>query len=123
MNTEQGTQVIEHEPQSAQAITPMQMLSAAVAKGVDTEQLTKLMDLQERWEKNEARKAYHAAFAAFKSEAISIIKRVGITDGPLKGKKYADLAAAVDAATPALSKHGLSASCQITKNDKQCIEP
>ena len=103
-------------------VTPMMMLQTAVAKGTDIAQLQQLMDLQERWEKTEAKKAYNRAFSAFKAEAVEIIRRVDITDGPLKGKKYADLPAAVDAATPALSKHGLSASWKITKNEKDWIE-
>ena len=40
------------------AITPMQMIAQAVAQGADIDKLQKLMDLQERWEANEARKAY-----------------------------------------------------------------
>ena len=104
------------------AVTPMQMLQIAVSKGADLAQLEKLMELQERWEKNEARKAYNSAFAAFKSEAVVVIKNVPITDGPLKGKKYADLFGAVDAATPMLSKHGLAATWKITKDEKDWIE-
>jgi hypothetical protein len=46
------------------AATPMHMLAAAMERGIDTDQLDKLMELQERYEKNEARKAYYAAIAA-----------------------------------------------------------
>jgi hypothetical protein len=45
-----------------------------------------------------------------------------VTDGPLKGKSYAELFAVVDAATPALSKHGLSHSWKVTKDEKDWIE-
>ena len=44
------------------AITPMDMINTAIERGADIDQLTKLMDLQERWEANEARKAYQNAF-------------------------------------------------------------
>lgn len=104
------------------AVTPMQMLQIAVQKGTSIEQLQQLMDLQERWERSEARKAYNAAFAAFKAEAVVIIKNIPITDGPLKGKRYADLFGAVDAATPMLSKHGLAATWKITKDERDWIE-
>jgi hypothetical protein len=100
----------------------MQMLQAALDKNADIGQLQALMELQERWEKNEARKAYHRAFSGFKSEAIQVIKQTNINDGPLKGKKYADLAAAVDAATPMLAKWNLSAAWKITKDEKDWIE-
>lgn len=63
------------------ANNPMQMIAAAVAKGVDTEQLTKLMDLQERWEKNEARKAFADAMVRFKATPIEISKNKDVAFG------------------------------------------
>lgn len=105
-----------------QAVTPMTMLQLAVQQGADLDRLQKLMDLQERWEKNEARKAFHAAFAAFKSSAVSIIKNKPVNDGPLKGKSYADLFAVVDAITPALSANSLTASWRLTKDEKDWLE-
>jgi hypothetical protein len=48
------------------AVTPAHLLQMAVAQGADLERLSKLMDLQERWEAREAKKAYDAAMAAFK---------------------------------------------------------
>lgn len=36
-------------------------------------------------EKREAEKAYNAAFAAFKAEAVRIIMASKVTDGPLRG--------------------------------------
>lgn len=104
------------------ALTPMTMLDRAVASGAGIDVIEKLMGLQERWEGNQARKAFVAAFADFKAEAIQIVRNQAITDGPLKGKKYADLYSFVEAVTPALSKHGLSASWDITKDDKDWIE-
>jgi hypothetical protein len=53
-----------HVEIQAIAVTPMHMLAAAMERGIDTDQLDKLMELQERYEKNEARKAYYAAIAA-----------------------------------------------------------
>jgi hypothetical protein len=34
------------------------LLEMAISKGVDTEQLSKLMDLHERWEDRQSKKAY-----------------------------------------------------------------
>jgi hypothetical protein len=53
-------------------VTPMTMLQLAVQQGADMDKLQKLMDLQERWERNEARKAFNRAFSEFKSEAVSM---------------------------------------------------
>lgn len=102
--------------------TPMRLLEMALSQGTDISKLEKLFDLQERWEKNEAKKAFDAAFAAFKSEAVKIVKNVAYTDGPLKGKKRADLFGIVDAVTPALSKHGLSMSWSLTKDSPEWLE-
>jgi hypothetical protein len=88
----------------------------------DVAKLEKLLAMKERWEADEARKAFNVAFAAFKAEAIDIVKNKKVTDGPLKGKAYAELFSVVNAVTPALSRHGLSASWRLTKDEKDWIE-
>lgn len=103
-------------------ITPLAMLNRAVADGASIDVMERLMGLHERWEANQARKAFTEAFAAFKSEALTIVRNRRVEDGPLKGKSYAELFSFVDAVTPALSKHGLSASWSITKDEKDLIE-
>lgn len=100
----------------------MGLIEKAVASGASPEMIQKLMDLAERWEANEARNAFNRAFAAFKAESVKIIKNSTYTDGPLKGKKWANLFAVVDAAVPALSKHGLGHSWKITKDEPQWLE-
>lgn len=109
-------------PMLATNATPMHMLQVALSRGMDVDTIKGLMDLQLRWEKAEAEKAYNEAFAAFKSEAVSFVKNKKVTDGPLKGKSYAELYSVVDAVTPALSAHGLSASWKVTKDEPQWIE-
>lgn len=103
-------------------VTPMQLLQIATQQGADIEKLTQLMALQERWEANEARKAFHKAFAAFKAETVTVLRNTPIKAGPLAGKSYADLFAVVGAVTPALSKHGLSASWRLSKDEKEWLE-
>lgn len=102
--------------------TPAQLLQIAVERGADLAYVEKLMDLKERHDANEARKAHAEAFAGFKSEAVQILKGKQITDGPLKGKRHADLFDVVSAVSPALSKHGLSISWKLTKDDKDWLE-
>lgn len=104
-------QKIEQKPETAVAITPMQMLQIAVEQGADLDKLSKLMDLQERWEKNEARKAYVAALTAFKEHPPTVMKNKRASFGRSDSKteyEYATLAQVVDVIAPALSKHGLS---------------
>lgn len=107
---------------SAQPVTPMEMLATAIDKGMPIETVDKLVALAERFEANIARKAFFEAFAAFKTEAVTVVRNKGITDGPLKGKKHAELFSFVEAVTPGLSRNGLSASWEITKDEKDWIE-
>lgn len=102
--------------------TPTGILQHAIMAGADVDQMTKLLELQERWEANEARKAYNAAFSAFKAESVSIIKRTEVKAGPLSGTKYANLYDVVAALVPALAKHGLSHSWKLTKDEKTWME-
>jgi hypothetical protein len=102
--------------------SPMGMVARAVQTGMDPATIKALMELAERNEANEARRAYNAAFNAFKADVPRIIRSTTVTDGPLKGKKYADKYAIVSAVTAALSKHGLSASWRTTKDEKDWIE-
>lgn len=106
----------------AHAVTPMSLIEQASARGASIEQMQQLFDLQLRWEANEAKKAFNAAFSAFKAEAIRIVKNVTVNDGPLKGKKHADLFGVVDAVTPAMARHGLSHSWKLTKDDPAWME-
>lgn len=102
--------------------SPAAMMLSALSQGANLDQVERMMGLQERWEAGEARKAYNVAFAAFKAEAVRIIRNRRVDNGPLAGKSYAELHAVVDALTPALSLHGLSASWKLTKDEKDWME-
>jgi hypothetical protein len=113
----------KHEVMAIPAtVTPMDLIARAQASDTSIEKMEQLFRLQLQWEENEAKKAYNKAFAAFKAESVQIIKNITVSDGPLKGKKYADLFAAVDAITPALSRHGLSHSWRLTKDEEKWLE-
>lgn len=109
-------------PIPRQSATPGELLRIAIDQGADLDKLERLMALQAQWEAKEAKRAYDAAFAAFKAEAVTILKGRKVTDGPLKGKAYAELHDVVNAVTPALSKHGLSSSWKLTKDEKDWME-
>ncbi|PYE13393.1 ERF superfamily protein [Paraburkholderia silvatlantica] len=113
---------VEPQPVSTMSATPADLLRIAVEGGADLDRLERLMQLQEKWEAKQAKQAYDAAFAAFKSEAVKIIKGKDVTDGPLKGKSYAELHDVVNAVTPALSKHGLSSAWKLTRDEKDWME-
>ncbi len=104
------------------ANSPMGMMLAAMQQGISPDQIREMMALQQQWQAIEAKKAYDAAFAAFKAEAVTIVKGKARSDGPLKNQKYAELHDVVNAVTPALSKHGLSSSWKLTKDEKDWME-
>ena len=85
---------------------PLVLLQSAIDRGLDAEQLGKLMDLSERWEANQASKAFNVAMNACQKE-MPIVVRVQPND---KGKLYATLDAVQKIAVPILTKHGFSLS-------------
>lgn len=93
------------------SVTPMELLNMAVAKGADLAQLEKLMDLQERWEKNEARKAFVSAMTAFKATPPVILKNKQVSFSTAKGiteYKHATLDQVSQIIGEALSAVGIS---------------
>lgn len=98
-------------PESNNALTPMDMLNRAVQSGASMETLEKLMGLQERWEKNQAKKSFDAAISAAKSEIPVIIKNREVDFTSPKGRthyRHEDMAGIARVVDPILSKHGLS---------------
>jgi hypothetical protein len=106
----------------AQSSAPADLLRLAVEQGADIDRLERLMALQQQWEAAQAKRQFDEAFAAFKAEGVQIIKNKRISDGPMKGKTYADLFAVVEVVTPVLSKHGLGSSWKLTKDEKDWLE-
>jgi hypothetical protein len=97
--------------QEAPVVTPMQMLQLAMERGADLDRLQQLMDLQQRWEANEARKAYVAAMARFKSNPPELRKNKHVAFTTSKGTTEYDHATLADvcaAATTGLAAVGIS---------------
>lgn len=107
---------IQPEPAAGQvavlaANSPMGMMMAAVKQGIPLDQIKEMMAIQREWEADEARKAFNEAFAAFKAEAVEVIKRKQVDFATQKGRtqyKHAELSDVVEAVGPALSRHGFS---------------
>lgn len=124
MSALEKTQPVETLPMApAPSANPvMDMIRQAVAAGQPLDVIRELKDMAKELAADEADRAFKAAFANFKGEVITVTRNREITDGPLRGRRYAELVSFVDAATPALSKHGLSASWSITRDEKDWIE-
>lgn len=101
------------------AVTPMALIATAQQQNASIEQMSQLLDLQIRWEGNEARKAYNDAFSQFKQEKIQILKDSTV-DFTFNGKqtyyKHTSLAHIVDTVVPLLAKYGLSHSWQTNQS-------
>ncbi len=106
---EPGTVTIEHLPQVRERdgvalLTPMDMLNKALSQNASIEVLERLMTLNERWEANQARKAFNAAMAEAKAKIPPIIRNAtGHND-----RKYADFSAITRVVDPILAEFGLT---------------
>jgi len=105
MNT---TTNIVSEPTS-----PTKLIQIAIEKGVDIAQLEKLMDLQDRWEKKEAKKAFLEALSSFQSSVPylkknKIAKIVSKNGAGTFSYKYADIGSIAEQLKKPLRENGLS---------------
>jgi hypothetical protein len=101
----------EPRPLAAAPSNPMDMLARAIERGVAPETLDKLITLQERWEANQARKAFDEAMAATKAEMPVINKNRTVDFTSSKGRthyRFEDMAEIVRVVAPILGRHGLS---------------
>lgn len=101
------------------APTPTSILQMAVQQGANVDTLAKLLELQERFEANEARKAFEVAFAAFKQEAPKLEKSKLVAFKEVK-YKYTPLDEIANTLGPVLARHGLSYNWR-QQSDKESI--
>lgn len=105
--------VIEIPNNNSVMATPADLLQIAVSNGAELDKLEKLMDMQLRWEQNEAKKAYHRAMAAFKANPPEIYNDSTVDYQTSKGRTHythATLGNITTLINKSLSEHGLSAS-------------
>ncbi len=105
--------------------SPAHTLALAIEKGISPDVLNKLLDVQERWEKNQAHKEFVVAMTAFKASAPAVLKKASeVNFETSKGRtqyKYANLGDIVQEITSNLSKHELSASWETSQDDKERV--
>lgn len=120
MNEPETLELVETDspapsPAGALVVTggsPIDRMMQALDRGLDPDKVEKMLELQERWERREAEKAFNEAMAGFKGEAIEILKRKHVhfetKSGGATDYKHAELSDVVEAVGPALSRHGFS---------------
>lgn len=97
--------------------SPTGLIKQAVESGADLEKLGKLLELQERWDATQAKKAYNQAMAEFKANPPKIGKDKTVSYGNTK-YNHASLANVTDKVNTELSKYGLSAFWTTNQNGK-----
>jgi len=97
-------------------VTPASLLVLAVEQNADLDKLERLMDLEERWEKAEAKKAFVVATSSFRSQCP-------IIDRTRKGHngKYAGLAETLEQIKGLMGDCGLSHSWKIDQHENGLI--
>lgn len=85
--------------------TPTDMINQAIESGASLDQLEKLLILKERFDANEARKTFSAAFSIVQSKIDSIVKT---KLNPQTHSKYATLDNILEIAKPAYTAEGFS---------------
>jgi hypothetical protein len=114
--TDKGGLVVHQPNPYDNAVTPMELIQLAMNQNADISKLEKLMELQLRWEANEAKKAFVSAMNAFKADPPDIIKNKKVAYKDV-AYKYATLANVCDQVTGALSKHGISHRWRTEQSD------
>jgi len=98
-------------------ITPVDMLGTVIERGgdINIDQLTKLIELNERYQQSEAQKTFNIAMSEFRSKVTSVKKTKEAFN-----YYYADLNEIVKTIQPVLKESGLSHSFR-TKYDENGI--
>lgn len=100
---------VDEQKPVAVAQNPLAMVADAVQRGTDPATIKALMDLAERFEANEARKAYVTALNAFKNNPPEIFKNKSVAFGQGKTSyKHASLDQVSGVIGAALAKVGIS---------------
>jgi hypothetical protein len=105
-----------------QVTTPADLIAQAIDKGLDVDALSKLMDLQERYDANQARKKFFDAFTNFQSEAPDLRKTKNVTfnaKGGTTNYNYAPLASITRQLNKVLKDNELSYRWEIIDDFKE----
>lgn len=99
--------VVETRRKAALNLNPTQLLAIAVERNDPIEQIKQLMDLRDRWEAAENKRAYVTAFAAFKKNMPDVVKDML---NKQYGSDYSSLANLVNTVNRVLGEYGLHAT-------------
>jgi hypothetical protein len=102
------------QPEIRTAMTPMEMVGRALEMGVSADILKQMMDLRDREDSKQARKAFDTAISKAKARMTPVVKNATGHNN----KRYADFSAVSRMVDPILSEYGLSYRFKTTQTDK-----
>lgn len=95
----------------SESVQALSLIEKAIDKGFSPEQLSQLIDMQERLERNAAARQYAEALAGFAADVPAVLKSREaniMKDGKkIYGYKYVSLDDIMYAISPILAKHGI----------------
>jgi len=98
--------------------SPAKLLELAIGKNVDIEKLKELMDLQERWDAKQAKKAYYLSLSKFQKNCPPILKtKAGYNDRYY----YAPLDQIIKVIKPSLFKNQLTYRWEQAEKDNKIL--
>lgn len=104
---------------------PANLLQLAVQQNLDIEKLEKLMELQERWEKNQARKDFFAAISQFQYDCPPLKKNkvvdFELRNGGRKKYRYAPLGEIAETIKKPMKDNGLSHRWEIGNENGELV--
>jgi hypothetical protein len=100
---------------------PVSIVDRAIERGLTGADLKEIMDLHERWEAGQARKAFDIAMANAQAEIPTIVKNRLVNFEGRNGSRstnyrHEDLAEIVETIRPILHKHGLAHRFKTSQN-------
>lgn len=100
-----------YAPGAICAITPLAMIGQAVERGANVKTLEKLIELHQRWETSQSRKAFDTAIAEAKAKIPVILKNREVDFTAQRSRthyRYEDLAEIARTVGPILASYGLA---------------
>lgn len=109
--------------QEAHEVTPAEMLTAAIEKGIDAAGIVALAEVFERMDARRAEREFTQAMLAFQSECPKVVKDSTVAFTTKKGgafnAKFAKLDDVVGTVKPYLDKHGFAYAFDTKVENKQ----
>lgn len=133
INTKRKAVVINQKPETAaypavvtQQEHHMELMKIALSKDGGVGELEKVMEIQERWEKKEARKSFYASMSVLQSQIPVITKRgkasfAHKSGGGVTAYDYAKIEDITESIKPFLVQNRLSYRYEQETGDKQLI--